>query len=715
MPEQLQDHIQTQFRNQVPAEASLGRLAEGLRRHGAGDLATAARCYQQALHQSPRNPDALLLLGILARQTRHFPEAIALTRAAIALRAAPHFYLNLAHAHRCAGDMAAAEDACCIAIFLAPKNAGALCRLAEILLDREDYRAARRCCENALAAQPNYARAHHGIGNILCRRGDFAAAAASYRQAIAIAPLQPEFHFGLGYALNRLGDRRKARTAFTTALKLRPGFAEAHLNLGNLYYDRGLYPAAAAHYQSALRVRPNYVKACINLGNALSKLNRIPEAIACYRRALALQPDSATAQHGLGNALAENKDWAAARECFLQTLALDPVSAEAHNSLGNLHYSQREMHAAVQHYQRALEIDSSYARAFINLGNALLALGKHGEARSLYQRGLALDAALPGALYNLALAQLRNGEFVEGWRNYESRWSFEDLHLRRRNFRAPQWRGEPLDGKTILLHAEQGLGDTIQFARYVPQVAARGAHVILEAQPPLVRLLKQLPGVEQVIPHGANLPAFDCHCPLMSLPLVFGTTAETIPTPEGYLHAGAKQVPAADSPLRIGIVWNGNPRHKGDANRSMPLEALMPLAEVPGLTLISLQKGSGIEQLAPLKDSLPLEDAASFHADMYETAELMATLDLVITVDTSIAHLAGAMAKPVWILLPWVADWRWMENRSTSPWYVSARLFRQTSAGDWNSVVSQIVAALRNPGISRKTTRQANSGKVAAS
>jgi len=690
MPEPLQAESLAKF-----ATESSALLADGLKLHAAGELAGAARYYQQSLHANPGDPDALLLLGILARQTRHFSEAIALTQAAVAQRPAPHYFLNLAHAQRAAGNLDAAEEACRTVISLAPGDAAAHCWLAEILLDREDYTAAERACEDAVAAHPRFARAHHGMGNIFCRQGDFDAAAVSYRRAVALAPQQAEFHFGLGYALNRLGDTRKARAAFNTALKLRPNFAEAHLNLGNLYYDRGLFPVAAAHYQCALRLRPGYVKACINLGNALSKLGRVPNAIECYRRALTLQPDSVNAQHGLGNALAEKKDWAEARACFQKALALAPASAEIHNSLGNLHYSQKNMHHAAEHYRHALDLDSSYARAHINLGNALLALGKYEQARGLYEHGLALDDALPGARYNLALAQLRNGEFIEGWRNYESRWSFEELHLRQRNFRAPLWRGEPLHGRTILLHAEQGLGDTIQFARYLPLVAACGARLILEAQPPLVRLLEQLPGVEHVLASGAELPAFDCHCPLMSLPLAFGTTVESIPSTEGYLKM--ERGPAIHpETFRIGIAWSGNPRHKGDANRSMPLEALLPLAGVPGITLLSLQKGAGIEQLATLKDHLPMEDAASAHADMHDTAALVGTLDLVLTVDTSMAHLAGAMSVPVWIMLPWVADWRWMERRADSPWYQSARLFRQSSAGDWASVVDQVIAALRD-------------------
>lgn len=687
----MTQQIQAELEVSTPSAS----LAKGLKYHGRGNLASAARCYQESLSLSPHNPDALLLLGIVARQARQFDQSIALTCAAIQQRPAAHYFLNLAHALRGAGNLADAERACRKALALAPKDAAMHCWLAEILFDSEAYAAAHRCCEDALAIQPDFARAHHSIGNILCRQTDFAAAVASYRRAIACRPDQADFHFGLGYALQRLGDRRSAKVTFTTALKLRPGFAEAHLNLGNLYYDRGLFPAAAAHYQSALRIRSGYAKAWVNLGNALSRLNRTREAVACYRRALSIKPDSVAAHHGLGNALAEKKDWIQARQYLQRALQLNPASAEIHNSLGNLHYSQKNMQDAAESYFRAVEIDSTYSRARINLGNALLALGKHQQARSLYERGLALDPSSPGALYNIALAQLRNGEFKQGWRNYESRWGFEELHLRKRNFRAPLWRGEQLDGKTILLHAEQGLGDTLQFVRYAPLVAARGGRVVLEVQQPLVRLLKHHPGIEAVIPYGAALPAFDVQCPLMSLPLAFGTEIGTIPRAEGYLNVEMPK-PPTNSNLRIGISWAGNPRHKGDSTRSMPLESLLPLADIPGLTLISLQKGAGVEQLAFLKDQLPLDDAASAHEDMYETAALVGTLDLVLSVDTSIAHLAGAMAKPIWIMLAWVADWRWMEQRSDSPWYKTARLFRQNSAGDWASVVSQIVTALRS-------------------
>ena len=573
-------------------------IARGLRHHGAGRLADAAQCYRQALSADSTNADALLLMGILARQAKRFPQAVALTLAAVRLRPeAAHFHLNLGHAYGCAKEVKLAEQ--------------------------------------------------------------------SYR----------------------------------TAIQLDPAFSDAHLSLGHLLYEQGDFPAAEAQYRQAYRQRPNCTKTLVNLANALLKLRRNVDAIRCYLKALEIEPKSFSALHGLGYALVNCKNWTQAEVWFRHAVALRSQSAEAHNSLGNVLYLQKRMGEAAAEYCRAIEIDPEYSRAHINLGNALLGMGRHAQARGCYESGLRLDGASPGGRYNLALMQLRNGEYEEGWRNHESRWDFEELHLGRRNFTQPMWQGESLQDKTILLHAEQGLGDTIQFARYVPSLASKGAHVILEVQAPLLTLLRSMPGVANVIERGKPLPEFDLHCPFMSLPFAFEAELKTIPLPEGYLAVSEEVAEAArqqypGSGMRIGLAWAGNPNHKADAQRSMPLVAFLPLAEMPGITLFSLQKGMAVQQIAPLRGNLPILDAASSHSSMAETAALLATLDVVISIDTSIAHLAGAMGKPVWVLLAHLADWRWMERREDSPWYQSAKLIRQPSPGDWESVIQKVIKDL---------------------
>jgi hypothetical protein len=338
------------------------------------------------------------------------------------------------------------------------------------------------------------------------------------------------------------------------------------------------------------------------------------------------------------------------------------------------------------------------------------------------------DPASHGALYNLALTRLRLGDWRQGWPSYEARWRFREVHRRPRVFSQPRWQGEALDGRRILLHAEQGLGDTIQFSRYVSMVAARGGQVILMVQPPVERLMASLAvvraGQAQIVLLGAKPPQsdleFDLECPLLSLPAVFGTTVETVPWPGAYLGADPALVAekrlqfphvwmqdSQRAQLRVGLCWAGNPRYKADRLRSVSLATLMPLLRVPGITWISLQKGPVAEHMATLPGDIVLLDGSSRDRDLAETAALIDTLDLVVTTDTCIAHLAGAMGKPVWILLPHLSDWRWMQQIETTPWYPTARLLRQSIPGDWAGLIERVImqlSELRSAGQWRPTS-----------
>jgi hypothetical protein len=334
------------------------------------------------------------------------------------------------------------------------------------------------------------------------------------------------------------------------------------------------------------------------------------------------------------------------------------------------------------------------------------------DALAAHEKAAAADPAHPGARYNLALTRLRLGDWERGWPEYEARWHFREVHRSPRVFQQPRWRGETIAGKRILLHAEQGLGDTIQFCRYATMVAARGALVVLQAQPAVERLLRTLAvvrsGQATIAVFGAKPPAFDLECPLMSLPAVFGTTIETAPWTGAYLGVEHRQETTkwlqanADLddmrgflPLRVGIAWAGNPRYKGDRERSVDLAQFLPLLNAPSVEWVSLQKGTGAEQIAALPKHVAILDGSSRDHDLADTAALISTLDLIVTTDTCVAHLAGAMAKPVWILLPWLSDWRWMQQIETSPWYPTARLLRQKTPGDWAGVMARAVEDLQ--------------------
>lgn len=673
----------------------------GLAHHRAGKLLEAAQSYQQAHREDLHDPDALLLLGILARQTGRNAAAVGLIGEAVRLRPRnAGFHAVLAQVQIAQGDAAAAEAECRQALELSPKLAVAWCCLGDIAVARGDEEQARAAWQTAARLDAGSARAERSLGHWLCRRGKFHEAAEAYRAGLRKTPNDAALHYMLGAALAAAGDRDEAAAAYRKALRLRPNFPEVLLNLGNLHYDAGEFGTAAVCCRKALALRPAYAKAWCNLGNALQMLGGAREATRCYERTLALSPETVAAQHNLGNAWMARRDFAKAEECFRRTLAADGTRAEHHNSLGNALFQQRKNAEAEACYRRALELQPDYSAAHTNLANVLMRGADRAEMIRHYERALQLDPASAGGHYNLALAYLRQGRYREGWAHHEWRWDFRELKLQRRKFAAPQWKGEPLKGETILLHAEQGLGDTLQFVRYAPLVAERGGRVILEVQPRLVRLLRGLPGVSQVLARGEPLPDFAWQCSLMSLPLAFGTTIDTIPLRIPYVKPDAAETRAirerwVGEGLRVGIAWAGNPQHRSDEQRSMPLRALLPLARVQGIRWISLQKGAACAQIRALAGQFPLIDASSSCRDFAETAALAATLDLVISVDTSVAHLAGAMGLPLWLALPRLADWRWMDEGERCAWYPTARLFRQTKDADWTNPVERMVRTLR--------------------
>jgi len=691
-------------------------LREGLKLHGAGRLAEAAEHYQQAHLANSDDPEALLMLGILARQSNQPTAAIELTKRAVRLRPRrAHYHLNLGLAYFAAAEYEAAENCYQIALMLDGKLAQAWCSLGQVAQTRNNFAAAEGCYRLATAVNPRYWRAALERGNLLARQSRYREAEAVFATALVLAPDQPELHQAIAASIAALGQHTQALEHYRRAIALRPDFAEAYLMQGNSLFDCDNFIAAAISYQQAIRLRPGYTKALCNLGNTLFRLNRMKEAVDCYERALVIDPTLAAIHNNLGNALVERREFERAEECFRKAITLDARDPKFYNGLGNVLLRRFALGEAEQAYRDALALAPLYAVAHVNLATALMKQCRSQEMYEHYQCGLALDPQSPGARYNLSIADLRTGKYRQGWLGHESRWQFHELHMKSRPFAVdfgktpaiPQWRGEDIAGKTILLHAEQGLGDTIQFSRYAPLVAQRGARVVLEVQAPLCRLMSNLPEVDQVIAHGDPLPSFDLHCPLMSLPFAFDTEVETIPGSTPYLSVSSSAIAEAHKrfpslnqsqrSLRVGIIWAGNPKHRGDAMRSIHLSALEPLASIPGLTLISVQKDAAAGQIREVSERLRLRiiDAEASLHDFADTAALLSTLDLTISVDTAVAHLAGALGVPVWLLVPHLADWRWMENRDDSPWYPTARIFRQPSPGDWRGVVDQVAQALR--------------------
>jgi tetratricopeptide (TPR) repeat protein len=532
------------------------------------------------------------------------------------------------------------------------------------------------------------------------RGGRWREAEALYREILGAQPECAEAYGDLAILLYQVGRLGEAEQACRQAIARQPASAEARANLAAILQAQGRYWAAEASAREALALRPDHAEAHNNLGNALERLERFEEAETCYRRALELRPDFALACHNLANVLERRRKWPEAESYYRRAIELLPEFAEAYNNLGALLQQQARWEEAIECYGEALRLRPAMAEAHNGLGVALQWDNRDAEALVCYERALAINPAFPEAHYNRATLRLRRGQFRWGWDEYEWRWRLSDVAWR--HFRQPLWDGSPLEGRTILLHAEMGYGDTVQFARYAPLVAQRGATVVLECQPRLVPLMESLAGVSRVIPRGAPLPEFDVHAPLLSLPRLFQTDLASIPSRVPYLSVAPERIDywreriGAAPGLKVGLVWAGNPDSKSGLKRFLPLAAFAPLGAVNNVRWFSLQRGPQAAELAAPPPGLTVTPLEEETGEVTDTAAAILNLDLVISADTMVAHLAGALAKPVWVLLASSPEWRWMLDRQDSPWYPTARLFRQARLGDWQEVMARVAEALRN-------------------
>jgi tetratricopeptide (TPR) repeat protein len=524
-------------------------------------------------------------------------------------------------------------------------------------------------------------------------------------------------------ALNRLGNALIydgkydcAMVCYQEALCLNPDFVEAHSNLGNALSALGRYEEAVTKCQQALRLRSDYARAHNNLGNAYQGLGKLDEAVVCYQRALDLEADIAEVRTNLGTALARLHKVDDAVVNFREALRLRPDYAAASFHLGVLFVGQSKWDDAVPVLRHAVRLQPKHPEAYYYLGWALYEQGKVAKAGSCFQQALRLRPDYADVHWAFAFNLLLRGDFEKGWTEYEWRWRLGAASLAR--FQRPVWDGSSLVGRTILLHAEQGFGDTLQFIRYAAVAKRYGGTVVVECQKPLLPLLRNCPGIDQLLAEGTELPAFDVHAPLLSLPLLLGTSLATIPAdipyldPDAELQAKWQRELSGFSGFRIGIVWQGSLGYRRDRQRSFPLLHFARLARIEGVTLVSLQRGPGAEQLNACTDSFRVMDLGSrldeSSGAFMDTAAVMKSLDLVITSDTAIAHLAGALGVPVWLAASFVPDWRWLLQREDSPWYPSMRLFRQSAPGDWDGVFERMAEALSKRLSNRPGSRQAS-------
>jgi tetratricopeptide (TPR) repeat protein len=527
----------------------------------------------------------------------------------------------------------------------------------------------------------------------LHQQGKLVEARAHYSEALKAAPNNAHALHLLGVLNQQEGRHGEAEQLILRSLAIQPNHPDALNNLGNVQLALNRPRDAVSSYERAIMLNPRCTQAFMNRGNALHELQEFQDALKSYDAALALDDSSAITHNNRGDLLRDLNRPEDALASFNRAIELEPTFAAAYINRGNVHRSLRRFSNALGDFDHAIELNPTSAAAYNNRGNILRELGEHQLAIQSFTKALAINPDLVDTHLNLAFCHLAMGALVQGWRQYEWRWKLP--HLKdQRVFKQPRWDGkDSLRGKTILIHCEQGFGDTIQFCRYLKLLNERGGRVLFEVQKPLLSLLRELQGIDDILPEGATLPHFDLQLPLLSLPGVLRTTLTTIPVRGRYIFSNPQSVShwrahfSESSLPRIGICWSGNPHQENDRNRSMTLDEFVQ-ALPPGAHYVSLQKeirSHDQKTLAARTDITHLGDRIN---DFSDTAAIIEHVDAVVSVDSSIAHLAGAMNKNLCLLLPFNADWRWLTRRQDSPWYHSAILYRQQRIGDWSSVLS---------------------------
>lgn len=567
---------------------------------------------------------------------------------------------------------------------------------------------AAECHRRALALDPDSFEAHLNLGNALIDLRDFDAAASAFQSALTVNERSSGAWLGLAKAWEAMANATDARAGYARAKTvLHPHSTESLSALATLARTANRHADAARYLKRIAELNPQAAEPLVDFGLALQQAGELQDSVDAFERARALQPDNIAALVNLGVSLTELQRYDAAQSVLQRALEVDARCVEAHVDLSVAYYRGRRIEPSLAHCELAVEIEPRHAGALTGKGVILMERRELPAAIECFRGAIASDPVNAKAHTNLALALLMAGEMREGWSEYEWRWkTYITRGMNYPRFAQPQWRGEPLAGRRLLIHAEQGFGDTLQFVRYAQLAAAQGARVFVEVQRPLESLVRSMPGIEQVIAYGDSLPEFDLQCPMLSLPLAFDTTLDTIPGGIPYLAPGAKASKrwrkrlAAVRGMKVGLVWAGGARKHDincdlvDQRRSMDLADLSALAQIECVRFVSLQIGTVPGEAARAAFGDRLLDWTADIGDFSDTAAIIDNLDLVIAVDTSVVHLAGAMGKRVWMLSRFDGCWRWLLDGDTTSWYPTMRIFRQPASGDWATPVARVSRAL---------------------
>jgi tetratricopeptide (TPR) repeat protein len=682
-------------------------IQEAFKYFQAGKLQEAESKCQEIIKIHPEDAKAFHLLGILFYHRDNYDLAIKYIEKALHYNPSNHHtYYDLGNALHNKGQLDKAILCYQNALQLNPNYTDAYNNLGIVLHDKGQLDEAILCYQNALRLNPDIPYTNNNIGLILQEKGQLDLAIRHYQKAIQLDPYFADAYYNLANIYQEKKQFDAAINYYHKAIQVDPHFAYAYNNLGNSLKEKGQLDLAINHYQKALQLNPTLADAYNNIGAILLDLKQFDEAISYCQKALQLNPTLTDAYNNIGAILLDLKQFDEAISYCQKALQLNPNFYKAYHNLGGIYQKKQQFDKAMTYCQKALELNPNDYKVHLGLGCILHEKGQLDEAINCYQKALRLNPNAESAHWSVACAFLLSGNFNEGWNEYEWRWKTKDfsqdccLH-QPSSFSEPKWNGYDIAGLTILIYAEQGLGDTIQFIRFTPLVAQRGGKIIVECDKALASLLHNMKSIDQVIGIGEPLPDFDIQCPLLSLPSVFNTTIENIPDRIPYITVSPTlikkwrdKIQNTKSMLKVGLVWTGNPEHSNDGNRSCSFAAFSQFFKIKDIIFYSLQKGKSSEQAKYPPKGMHFTDLTDDISDFSDTAALIENLDLVISVDTAVAHLAGALGKPVWTLLPFAPDWRWLLNRNDSPWYSTMRLFRQPSPGDWESAIENVTNEL---------------------
>jgi len=555
------------------------------------------------------------------------------------------------------------------------------------LINENEFELAQKMCTELLSKYPDNLDIIYLSGLIEYNKKNYYDAIKIWNKGLSIQVI-PSFYYNIAVAYSELNDSDKAIHYFRNAIAVKPDYAEAYNNLAIELHEKNITDEAIEKYKKAISFKDNYYTAIYNLGNAYKDIKQYELAKSYYQKAIEIKPEFPKALNNLGDCLFHEKKYNEALNYYTKALSINPEYYEAYYNIGNTYFILNKVDTAINFYNKSLSINPNYVNALSNKGNAFYRKGLYDKAIELYKKALLIDPNHVDTHYNFSFSYLLKGDLLNGFKEYE--WRLEKEDFTGKDFDKPKWDGKEFKGKTLFLYTKQGYGDIIHLIRYIPMLKKLGGNVYIGCEPVIIPLLKTVNGIDNIIATGQKLPDFDIQASIMSLPYYFKTTLQTIPAKTPYIFAPEKEKQEIvdkinKNTFNIGIVWAGNPIHKDDHNRSIKLSKLEFLFNIPQISIYSLQKGIQEKEITE-NNHFKITDLSKYINDFSDTATIIKHLDLIITVDTATAHLAGAMNAPVWVLLPFIPDWRWMLNRDDSPWYPSMRLFRQKKIGKWDHV-----------------------------